>query len=406
MKKGRALEGIKICDFTWAIAGAMATTRLAEYGAEVVKIESNINSPDGIRYYAPFRDRIVGANRAGFFAAINNSKYSIALNLKHPRSLDIAKKIATWSDVVVDNFSARILEKIGLGYEDLKKIKPDIIMVSASPQGQTGPCSTGRIHGHTAAALAGLTGLTGWPDREPAGHWVPYVDYIVPIYLAIAVMVAIDYHRKTGKGQYIDLSQYECAVSFIAPAILDYTVNGRVLERMGNGSTSASPHGVYRCKGNDRWCSIVINNDEEWESFCRIIGKPKWTKDPKFATLLSRLKNVDELDKEIENWTANYPPEVVMEMMQAAGVPAGIVANGQDLQEDPQIKHRGRLQILDHPEMGPTVHEGPPFKLSKTPSEMKMPAPCLGEHTEYVCTKILGMSNEEFIELLNEGVFE
>ena len=296
--------------------------------------------------------------------------------------------------------------KWGLGYEGIKKIKDDIIMVSTSPLGQTGPEAQQAGFGLELVSRGGFTHFTGWPDQEAVGVGYPYTDTVTPPLAVVAIMAALDYRRRTGRGQYIDLSQHEVAVQHLAPAILDYTVNGREGGRTGNRHPHAAPHGAYRCQGDDRWCTIAVFNDEEWGAFCEVIGEPAWTKQPRFDTLPARKENEDELDRLVENWTTKFTPEEVMHKMQAAGIAAGVVQSGKDLIEDPQLEHRHHFWYLNHPEMGTCAYDGPPFRLSETPAELNMPAPCLGEHTDYVCTQILGMSDEEFIGLLNEGVFE
>ena len=402
----QALEGIKVADFSWYIAGPSIAMWLAHHGAEVIRIES-LTRPDELRGIEPFKDGIAGINRSGCFANYNSNKYGMALNLKHPKGVEVAKRIVAWADVVVENFTPGTMEgKWGLGYEGMRKIRPDIIMLSTSPLGQTGPDAQQAGFGFELTNRGGFTHFVGWPDQDAVGVGYPYTDTVTPPIAVTAIMAALDYRCRTGKGQYIDLSQHEVAVQHLAPAILDYTVNGREGGRIGNHHPYASPHGAYRCRGDDRWCAIAVFTDEEWEAFCEVIGNPAWTQEDRFATLLGRKKNEDELDRLIGNWTVNFPPEEVTRKMQAAGVAAGVVQNGKDLIEDPQLGHRHHFWYLNHPEMGPCAYDGPPFKLSETPAELRMPAPCLGEHTEYVCTKILRMSDEEFVELLADGVFE
>jgi len=405
--RSQALEGLKVGDFSWYIAGPSIPMWLAHHGAEVIRIESSTR-PDEIRGIEPFKDGIPGINRSGCFANYNSNKYGITLNLNHPKGVEVARRIVAWADIVVENFTPGTMRrKWGLGYEGIRKIKADSIMVSTSPLGQTGPEAQQAGFGLELVSRGGFTQFVGWPDQEAVGiGGYPYTDTVTPPIAVIAIMAALEYRRRTGKGQYIDLSQHEVAVQHLAPALLDYTVNGREGGRIGNHHPYAAPHGVYRCQGDDRWCTIAVFTDDEWEAFCKVIGKPTWTGDPKFATLLARKENEEELDRLVEDWTVNFPPKEVMNKIQAAGVAAGVVQSGKDLIEDPQLKHRHHFWYLNHPEMGLCAYDGPPFKLSETPAELRMPAPCLGEHTEYVCTQILGMSDQEFIGLLTEGVFE
>jgi benzylsuccinate CoA-transferase BbsF subunit len=403
MKK-QALEGLKVADFSWVITGPLSSKLLGDCGATVVRVE-NSDRPDTIRLYTPYKDGVPGLNRSGFFSVFNSSKYSINLNLGDRRGIDVANRLVAWADVVVENFTPGVMARLGLAYDDLVKIKPDIIMVSAAMQGQTGPHRMHPGFGLMLQALAGFAHVTGWPEGEPHSP-LTYIDFIGPWYVVVAVLAALDYRNRTGKGQYVDLSQLEAGIQFLAPAVLDYVVNGRVQGRMGNRSSSSAPHGVYRCQGSERWCAIAVSTDEEWQSFCKVIGQPELTREPRFATLLARLENVDELDRLVEQWTINHSPEEVMVMMQEAGVPAAVVANSEDLHLDPQLKHREHFRVLNHSEIGPHSYDSPSFRLSKTPVDLRMSAPCLGEHNEYVCTKILGMSDDELLELLQSGVLK
>jgi len=272
-------------------------------------------------------------------------------------------------------------------------------------QGQTGPYATHPGFGFHLAALSGFHQITGWPDREPP-YLGPYTDFIAPHFNVLAVLAALDYRRRTGKGLYIDMSQYENGVHFLAPLVLDYVVNQRVADREGNRYPYAAPHNAYRCRGDDRWCAIAVFTDEEWKSFAKVIGNPAWTNSPKFATLQARKENEDELDRLVEEWTINYSAEEVMAMMQTAGVGAGVLETGEDLLEyEPQLNHRHFFWELDHPEIGKHYAPGPSFLLSKAPYELRC-APLLGEHNEYALKEILGMSDDEIAELVIEGVVE
>jgi len=407
MTRKRIFEGVKIADFTWLGVGPIATKFMADMGATVIHIES-YTRPDITRVSAPYKDWQPGINRSAFFAVYNDSKYGITLNLRMPQAQEVAKKIIrNWADVVVDAHLPGIMEKFSLDYETLRKEKPDLIHVATSLQGKTGPYSTMPGHGMVGVSLGGFTQITGWPDREPTVPFGALTDFLTFPHMVTALIAALIHRRKTGQGQYIELSQLECSVQFLAPPIMDYMINGRILERMGNRSTYAAPHGVYRCKGEgERWCAIAISSEEEWRSFCNVIGDPEWTKEARFATSIGRKGNEDELDAFVEGWTVNHPPEQVMRLMQAAGVPAGVVESGEDLVADPQLNHRGTHVILNHPEIGPHIYEAPPYRFSRTPHELTMPAPCLGQHNEYVLKEILGMSDDEVADLLISGALE
>lgn len=404
MEEKYALEGIKVVDFTWQYTGPIVTKFLAHHGAEVIKVESQ-ERPDGGRGYSPYKDDKPGINRSAVFANYNTGKYGITLNLKQPKAIEIVKKLVARADVFLESYRPGTMERLGLGYPELKKVKPDLVYVSMSMQGQTGPLARQLTLGFFFQGALGFTHFTGWPDRDPVGVPVAYPDYITPWYMLFSVLLSLDYRRRTGKGLYIDFSQLESSVHFVTPALLDYIVNGRIQTRCGNRSTRAAPHGAYPCQGKERWCAVAVFTDEEWKAFCRVVGTPEWTRDPRFATLSGRMENAEELEKLISEWTANHSAEEVMTALQAAGVAAGVVQNGQDVVErDPQLKHRKHFQEMEHRDMGNHLFEVPPVRLSRTPGELRMPAPCLGEHNEFVCCEILGMSGEEFAELMAAGV--
>lgn len=399
-----ALEGVKVVDFTWAALGPLTCDYLALHGAEVVKVETQ-NRPDPWRTMSPFADDKPGLDRAGQFAVVNVQKYSLALNLSHPQGLEIAKRLVAWSDVVVESYRPGAITRLGLGYEELKKIKPDIIMLSTCMYGQTGPFAKLPGFGLTLTAASGISHLAGWPDRPPLPSGA-YTDFVVPKFNVLAIAAALDYKHRTGKGQYLDISQLEAALHFLAPALLEYAANGRELGRIGNRSTYAAPHGVYRCEGENSWCAIAVTSDEEWRSLCRVMAKPELTEDTRFATGADRLENTDELDMLIESWTSSQTADEVMRLLQAAEVSAGKALNGEQLDSDPQLKHRNYYSELDHPVMGKMSYSGMPVKMSATPYQITRNAPCLGEHTEHVCTQILGMSDTEFAQLVSAGIFE
>lgn len=402
MKHYKPLEGIKILDFTWVIAGPLATKCLADYGATVIKIES-VARPDVHRITAPAFENKPGVNRGVAFIMYNSNKLSLSLNFKLPKGREIAHRLADWSDVVIDNFMPGTLEKVELGYEDLRRTNPDIIMVRSTMQGHTGPHANVSSYGIHLAALAGITDLIGWPNQPPVGPPSSYPDFIAPWYTAVAILAALEYRDRTGRGLSIDLSQLESTLFFMAPALLDYTVNGRIAKRDGNRSPRAAPHGCFRCKGDDRWCVISVSSDEEWQALTQVLGHPSWCQDARFNSFKARKENEDELERLIEEWTLSHTAEEVMELLQTVGLPGGVVKDGRDLRNDPQLNHRSHFVTLNHSELGPCMHETHSFKLSRSAPETKA-APCLGEHNEYICCEILGMSDKEFIGLLESGV--
>ena len=404
--QAKPFEGIKILEFNWAGVGPFSLSYFAYYGAEVIKVETS-RRPDITRTGSPFKDGIPGAERSSYFSWTHGvKKYDVTLNFNHPKGLELAKRLVAWADIVGESFTAGVMGKYGLAYEDLKKIKPNIIMFSTCGHGQTGPLAKHPSTGFTLTTLSGFNSMSGWPDRRSCTLSAPYTDFVSPLFGALALIAALDYRRRTAKGQYIDLPQHEAALNFVTPLMLNYAVNQRELTLTGNRCAYAAPHGAYRCRGNDRWCAISVFTDEEWDSFCKVVGNPPWTKDSKFTTLLSRVENNEELDCFVEEWTIHFTAEQVMAMMQAAGVPAGVASNAEDLFQDPQLKHYHHFHDLDHPAIGKCAYyQGPGFRLSEADYEVARP-PLLGEHNEYVYTKILGIPDDEFVQLMEDGVFD
>jgi crotonobetainyl-CoA:carnitine CoA-transferase CaiB-like acyl-CoA transferase len=404
--EGNAFSGLTIAGFSTAVVGPLTMKFFADYGATVIRVET-AKRPCVSRTSPPFKDGKPGLNRSGYFNHFSANMYDMALDLKHPLGLEVAKKLISQSDVVMENFRPGVMEKWGLGYEDLKKIKQDIIMLRQSGFGTGGAYEDLGAFGMILAAIAGIPNFIGWPDREPLPVGVgAYTDCISPRYAAVALIAALDHRDKTGRGQLIELSQFETAISFILPAILDFVANGREPVRLGNAFPYAVPHGVYPCKGEDTWCTIAVFNDEQWVQLCKIVGKSEWIEDPQFSTFMERKKNEETIDSLLSKWTRGFAAEEVMNQMQAEGVPAGVVKNAAEVYGDPQLRERNLFWSLPHSEVGSFTHLGTSFILSRTPGQPYMASPGLGEHTEYVCTEILGLSDEEFVELLQKGVFE
>lgn len=402
----QALEGLKVVEFCWAAAGPLVGRYLAQHGATVVRVEST-KRLDIVRLTSPFTDNKPGVDRSGVFDQWNDSKFGMALDLNHPKGIDVAKRLVAWADMAGESFTPGVMNSLGLDYEVLKKVKPDIIMYSSSNLGQTGPEAKQPGFGLQLVAYSGFTHLTGWPDRMPSQPYGAYTDFIAPRFMVVALMAAVEYRNRTGKGQYIDVSQMETSLHFLAPEIMDYTVNNRVATRNGNKSPHAAPHNAYKCKGDDRWCAIAVFTDDEWDSLCKVMGNPEWTADPRFASLTDRKENEAELDERLSEWTKSFTPEHIMEKLQERGVPAGVLKTGADIQDDRQLNYRQHYIQLEHPEMGKRYYEAATgFILSETPADICRPSPLLGQHTGYVCREILGMSDEEFDDLSSQGVFE
>jgi benzylsuccinate CoA-transferase BbsF subunit len=283
-------------------------------------------------------------------------------------------------------------------------VRPDIIYLSSSMQGHDGPHSAYIGYGQNACALSGFADASGWPDRVPAAPYGAYTDYIAPRFNATALIAALDYRRRTGKGQWLDQSQFEASLHFFAPAIMDFQLNNKVLSRQGNRLHNAAPHGVFPCKGDDCWIAISVFTDEEWKSLCEVLGSPAWVKKAEFSTISERKRNENELEKLLSSWTINHTPQNAEDILQRAGIPANIVAKPSDVYEDQQLQYRNYFVRLNHPEMGkPAFEPQACFLLSKTPRKLVRPTPCLGEHNEYVFKELLGMTDDEIAEHIIDG---
>jgi len=400
------LTGVKVLDFSWVVVGGLLTKQLADYGAEVIKIES-INRLCGTRVEAhTARSRRGDPDDKPWFAHLNTSKKSIQLDLKSPAANEIIEGLVEWADLVVENFSPGTMEKMGLSYERLKAINPGIVMVSGSVFGQTGPLSREWGIDSTGAALSGRIAMTGWPDRAPVVPSVVYGDGLLPMILAAAAIAAIDNKDRTGLGCHVDGSMLDVLVQQIAPAALFNQLAEAQLQRSGNRTPNAVPHGVFPCKGDDKWIAIAITTETEWRAFTLALGHPEWADDGRFSDFESRKTHEGELEQLIAETTKAFSAHDLMHRLAAAEVPAGAVQDASDLLErDPQLKARGFLVRVDHPALGEFDQQATPYKLSATPA-LPGPAPCLGQHTEYVCKSVLKMPAERFAELSAQGLFK
>lgn len=415
MREG-ALSDLKVVEFAVFAAGPVVTKHMANYGAEVIRVESHL-SPDGFRtHYPPFAGNRPGLDRSGCFAVFNDGKLGVTLNLKAPEGLDLAKRLVARADVVVENFTPGTIDRLGLGYEALRAVKPDLVMLSSCNMGRTGPYARHPGFGSMLSSLGGFTHLTGYPGETPLLNYGPYIDFIGAGFGLIAVLAALDHRRRTGEGQHIDLSQYEAGLQFVASALLDYSANGHVADREGNRSPHMAPQGAFPCRGDaagadrsgartdDAWCTISVRHDADWRALRRALGEPAWAADPRFDTLLGRKAHEAEIEAHLSEWTRARTPREVMETLQAAGVPAAAVNTMADLYSDPQLAHRQYWWALPHPEFGTFHYEAGGFTLSDTPPEPRLPSPCLGEHNHYVFCDLLGLSEAEFAALQERKV--
>lgn len=400
-----ALDGVRVVEFAAYAAGPCVGKYLANHGATVVHVESR-QRPDGFRLqYPPYKDGVVGLNRSGCFAFFNDSKLGITLNLKAAGADAPARRLVQWADVVIENFTPGTMRRLGLHYEALRDMNPRIIMLSTCNMGQTGRRAAHPGFGTQLSSLSGFTHLTGHPGGPPQLLYGPYIDYIAVAFGGVAVLAALEHRRRTGEGQHIDLSQYETGLHFVAGALLDYQVNGRVAERDANRSPDAAPHGAYPCR-DGMWCAISCWSDAEWRRLCAVAGQPDWALDPRFSTFASRKRHEDVLDRLLAAWTADQDARALMERLQRATVHAAVVNTMRDLFSDPQLRHREVWRKQVHPELGPHHYRAPSYELSNARAEVRSPAPCLGEHNAYVYRELLGFSEQEYRELIERGVID
>ncbi len=393
-----ALEGIRVVDFTWVVAGPVATRMLADNGAEVIKVERK--SPG-----------FMGPRKIGLQPDLNRNKLSVAINMAEPRGVELARRLVKISDLVIDNFSARVMRGWGMDYENLRKIKPDIICMSMSGLGHTGPRRDYVSYGPTLQALTGFVRLMTDPNGAPAGYGYSFSDLAGGLAGGLVALAALWHRRRTGQGQFIDLSQMEALTGFIGPGLLDIAVNGREQSPVDWRSQERpmAPYGVYRCApegdDDDRWIVISVATQAEWDRFVGAIGRPSWTTDAKFRTLYLRIRNREELDRNVEAWTRNLPSEEAMTILQRAGVPAGAVRNGADLcTRDPQLRFRDFWGRVPRPDGPDTYVSGIPYRLSATPGSIRSNCPEVGEHNDYVLGELLGLSAAEREELFESKV--
>ncbi|QIZ01107.1 CaiB/BaiF CoA transferase family protein [Streptomyces sp. S1D4-11] len=396
------LAGVRIADFTWVGAGPFLTKPLADHGAEVIKVESRTRT-DVIRDMPPFAGGVRGLNRSGYFANRNSSKKSICLDLKTGEGRDLALRLIAASDVVVNNFTPGTMDRLGLGYDAAREVRPDVIYLEMPMQGATGPHRNFRGYGLSIAAAGGVYGLSGYPDRPPVGTGTNYPDHVPnPLHGAIAVLAALRNRRRTGRGQYIELAQLESTVNLIGPAMVEAAA-GQPAVRRGNEDDTAVPHGVYPCSGEDRWCAIAVVDDDQWTALVKVLGTPDWARDPALASAEGR-RAEPRLDELLGSATCDWEPAKLADALAAAGVPAARVNNASDLiDSDPQLRARQHWVTLHHPEMGDSVYDGIPYRLSGTPGRLRWAAPLLGADTRTVCTELLGVSGTEYDRLAKTG---
>ncbi len=399
------LDDVKVLDFMWALAGPGTTRTLADYGATVVRIES-ANRIDGARTVGPFHRNKPSHDGSGLFGTYNAGKLGLSLDLRKPQAREVVLDLVRWADVVCESFSPKAMRAWGLDYESLRAVKPDLIMLSSCLMGQSGPLSGFVGFGNMAAAVSGFYNLCGWPDRPPSGPFGAYTDYVAPRFGAVSVLAALEYRRRTGKGQYIDQSQAESALHFLAPTLLDCAINARTEQGVGNDDSNCAPHGVYPARGDDRWVAIACPTDEVWRRLCSVMRSDDLASDANFATLADRLRNRRQLDQLIAGWTKGLAADEIETLLQSAGIPAAALKDSRQVCEDNQLASRGYLIEVEHPVLGKTVIEGPRFLLSRTPARIPGPAPTIGRDSQYVLESILGYDEQRISDLAISGALQ
>jgi crotonobetainyl-CoA:carnitine CoA-transferase CaiB-like acyl-CoA transferase len=398
------MEGIRVLDFTWVWAGPYCTLQFAHMGAEVIRVESQ-NRLCATRRLEPFADNIAGVNRAGYFNQFSQGKRSITLNLGTPAGVEIARELARQCDIVADNFSAGTMERIGLGYETLRSYRPDIIMISISGCGQTGPWRNLLSYGPPSAALAGFCSVTGYEEKGPSETGISFPDPTAGILGSIAAVAALYHRHRTGEGQYIDLSQLEATLTLLPEALLEYHFNGVAPPRAGNHDPRMSPHNTFKTRGDEnQWVSIAVGDDSEWRALCNAMEMPRLAADPRFRTAELRKRNETALDEIINGWTSERDRWDVTVLLQRADVAAFPSMSNKDLTADPHLLARNFFSRLSHPESGRLLHAGVPWKIYGIPSGVRRPAPLLGADTATVLKDLLGMPEKSISELQASGV--
>jgi len=417
---GMVLDGVRILDLSRVWAGPLAARMLADLGAEVILIEPPVGRAGGHealermrqmhqagRHFPYYPDGDPGDqpwNRMGMYNDFNRDKLGITLDLRYPQGQDVFRRLVRISDVVLENFTPRVMVNFGLDYAALREVNPAIIMISMPGYGNSGPYRDYPAYGTTLEQHAGFSSIMGYPDSGPYRTQSTYTDPVASVNAAGAVMLALWHRRRTGRGQYIELAQIEASVCLLAEPLLDFAMNGREPGRNGNRHHWMAPHGCYRCRGDDAWVSVAVATDAEWRAFCSTIGSPPWTEEERFAGQSGRWQHQDELDKLISAWTVEQDHYRAMHRLQEAGVAAGAVLNAREVMKEPHLRERSHFAHVTHPQAGTHEYPGLPVRLSDTPTGRTLPAPCIGEHNRYVLGELLGMSEQEIARLLEERV--
>lgn len=394
------LAGVRVADFGWIFAVPHTTSWLGALGADVIRIESP-KRPDLVRFLGA-TDGKPGINRSGLFHSINFSKRSIALDLTTNGGADVARRLVAQSDIVFENFGAGVMTRFGLDYENLRAVKPDIIMMSGTPLGQTGPLSGAIGYGPNSLGFSGISHLTGYPGGEPCGIGGTWPDFVVGVVMAMGALAALHYRDLTGEGQYLDLSIAEMVTGMLPEAMMDFFLNGREQGPIGNRDPDLAPHGAFPTAGDDRWLAIVTVSDEEFASLCEVLGAPAMASDARFHTNATRLQNVDALERELAELTRKFDRDGLVAKLRNRGIAAGPMYNTAEIMADPAMIESGMNVELDHKEVGRRVIPTLPVTFSGFKPNY-YGGPAIGEHTDEVLTGLLGYSPEEIARLREEG---
>lgn len=408
------LQGVRVVDLAMIWAGASTTQYLAVMGAEVIKVEAG-RRPDTTRGNWPptptmaYADDDPGTdpwNRTGHYLERNKNKYSLVLDLTTPEGREAVQKLVQLSDIVAENFRVGVMDRLGLGYEELRRLKPDIIMISMSSQGVTGPERTYGSFGNILEQTGGIASITGYPGGTPRSLGIQFPDPLTAGISPGLIISALRYRNRTGKGMHIDVSQRELATYTIGDVFLDYVMNGRVWGTIGNRDPYAAPQGCYPCLGEERWVAIAVQNDKQWQALCKAMGQPELARAPRFATAQQRRAQHDRLDRIIGQWTSTQDNRQVMNALQKLGISAGAVLDGRDFVEDPHLVSRGFWETVDQGSAGMRRHMRPAYGFTRIPLATRFRAPTFGEHNRFVLKEYLGYSDQELDALEKQRVLD
>ena len=399
--KQRPLQGYRVINFGWVFAGPYLASMLGDLGAEVIKAETR-SRVDSMRLSPDNLDK--DPDRDPWFHSGVRNQLSVTIDMAKPEAIPVLKNLVRISDIVIENFSPRVMKEHTLDYESLVAVNPAIIMISLPAAGSYGPLRDAQTYGPSLTGLAGIDSMVGYCGERVLGLQQAYADINSSLHGAFAVMAALYYRKRTGKGQHIDMAQLEAVLSTAGEAVLEYTMNGRVLGTLGNRHPTMCPHNNYRCKGDDKWVSIAVQTEEEWKAFCEAIGNPPWVQDERFADRYSRIKNREELDKLISQWTINYTYYEIMETLQKSGVAAAPCLDTEGRFFDPHLQARQTYMEVEHPATGVDWVANSAWRMSENPTEIHHRSPLFGEHNNYVFRELLAMTDEEITRLEEQKV--